>query len=197
MSLSENIRECRRRAGLSQEALAERLGVSRQAVSKWETGESEPSLAGLCGLAETFGVTVDFLLSGQKAGDKASEKAESSSFSAPEMKENLAAPNTAPPSWVEAVPGVVGRMLRKYGWLYGVSLAVSGALFLALGALARYLSRAMFSSFMADPMWSELNGANAFNPVSIMGGAVMIFGGILLVAGVVFAVLLKRYGRKK
>ena len=40
MKLPEKILYCRKRAGLSQEALAERLGVSRQAVSKWETGGS-------------------------------------------------------------------------------------------------------------------------------------------------------------
>ena len=40
MKLYEKILYCRKRAGLSQEALAERLGVSRQAVSKWETGVS-------------------------------------------------------------------------------------------------------------------------------------------------------------
>ena len=39
MTLSGKILYCRKRAGLSQEALAEKLGVSRQAVSKWETGE--------------------------------------------------------------------------------------------------------------------------------------------------------------
>ena len=42
MKLPEKILYCRKRAGLSQEALAERLGVSRQAVSKWETGEALP-----------------------------------------------------------------------------------------------------------------------------------------------------------
>ena len=40
MKLNEKIHSCRRRAGLSQEALAERIGVSRQAISKWETGDS-------------------------------------------------------------------------------------------------------------------------------------------------------------
>ena len=40
MKLPEKILYCRKRAGLSQEALSERLGVSRQAVSKWETGVS-------------------------------------------------------------------------------------------------------------------------------------------------------------
>ena len=40
MKLNEKIYQCRRKAGLSQEALAERIGVSRQAISKWETGDS-------------------------------------------------------------------------------------------------------------------------------------------------------------
>ncbi len=41
MTLSGKILYCRKRVGLSQEALAEKLGVSRQAVSKWETGVSQ------------------------------------------------------------------------------------------------------------------------------------------------------------
>lgn len=40
MKLQEKILYCRKKAGLSQEALAEKLGVSRQAISKWETGGS-------------------------------------------------------------------------------------------------------------------------------------------------------------
>ena len=40
MKLSDKIYHCRKKAGLSQEALAERIGVSRQAISKWETGDS-------------------------------------------------------------------------------------------------------------------------------------------------------------
>lgn len=40
MKLSEKIYYCRKKAGKSQEALAEELGVSRQAISKWETGEA-------------------------------------------------------------------------------------------------------------------------------------------------------------
>ena len=40
MTISEKILYCRKRCGLSQEALAEKIGVSRQAISKWETGVS-------------------------------------------------------------------------------------------------------------------------------------------------------------
>ena len=63
MNLSEKILYCRKKAGLSQEALAEKLGVSRQAISKWETGESVPELSKLVLLARAFDVTTDWLLS--------------------------------------------------------------------------------------------------------------------------------------
>ena len=63
MKLQEKILYCRKKAGLSQESLAERMGVSRQAVSKWETGEALPETGKLALLAKTFGVTTDWLLS--------------------------------------------------------------------------------------------------------------------------------------
>ena len=62
MNLSEKIQLCRKRAGLSQEALAEKLNVSRQAVSKWETGAAEPSTTNLLALAKLYGVSADELL---------------------------------------------------------------------------------------------------------------------------------------
>ena len=62
MNLSEKILYCRKKAGLSQEALAEKLGVSRQAISKWETGASDPSTANLIALAKLFGTTPEELL---------------------------------------------------------------------------------------------------------------------------------------
>lgn len=56
MKLSQKILYCRKKAGLSQGALAEQLGVSRQAVSKWETAEAVPELSKLLLLAQAFGV---------------------------------------------------------------------------------------------------------------------------------------------
>ena len=62
--LSETIYALRRRSGLSQEQLAERLGVSRQAVSKWESGQSTPELEKLKALSACFHVTIDELTGG-------------------------------------------------------------------------------------------------------------------------------------
>ena len=62
MPLSEKILSLRTRMGLSQEDLAEKLGVSRQSVSKWETGQSVPDLDKLIKLADLFQISVDELV---------------------------------------------------------------------------------------------------------------------------------------
>ena len=62
MTLGERIKEQRKRNGLTQEKLAELAEVSRQAVTKWESGQSAPSTEKLFRLAEIFGMTVDLLL---------------------------------------------------------------------------------------------------------------------------------------
>ena len=61
-SLGEAIREHRTRCKMTQEFVAEALGVSRQAVSKWESGASDPSTSNLLALAKLFGVSAEELL---------------------------------------------------------------------------------------------------------------------------------------
>lgn len=68
MKLNEKILYYRKGAGLSQEALAAKIGVSRQAVSKWELGETTPEVEKLVLLAKAFGVTTDQLLGLEKPG---------------------------------------------------------------------------------------------------------------------------------
>ena len=60
--LGENITRFRKEKGLSQEKVAEYMGVSRQAVTKWESNSSKPSSDNLIKLAELFDVKVDVLL---------------------------------------------------------------------------------------------------------------------------------------
>ena len=62
MTLGERILNYRKRAGMSQEKLAELLGVSRQAVSKWEGDAAQPELDKIVALARLFGITTDQLL---------------------------------------------------------------------------------------------------------------------------------------
>ncbi len=62
MILADKIIDLRKKNGWSQEELAEKLGVSRQAVSKWENGTSDPSTSNLCALAKLYGIPVEELL---------------------------------------------------------------------------------------------------------------------------------------
>ena len=65
-SLGEFLKEHRVRCKMTQEFVAESLGVSRQAVSKWESGTSDPSTSNLLALAKLFGVSAEELLRGVK-----------------------------------------------------------------------------------------------------------------------------------
>lgn len=62
MKLSENIAYLRKRRDITQEELTDLCAVPRQAVTKWETGESTPALDKLCLLADTFEVSLDELV---------------------------------------------------------------------------------------------------------------------------------------
>lgn len=61
-SLGEALKENRLRCQMTQEFVAERLGVSRQAVSKWENGTSDPSTSNLLALAKLYGISAEELL---------------------------------------------------------------------------------------------------------------------------------------
>ena len=60
--VGENIIFLRKRNGMTQEALSERINVSRQTVAKWERGESEPDCSSLMRLSTLFNVTIDALV---------------------------------------------------------------------------------------------------------------------------------------
>ena len=62
ISLGEAIKEHRTRCKMTQEFVAETLGVSRQAVSKWENGTSDPSTINLIALAKLYGISAEELL---------------------------------------------------------------------------------------------------------------------------------------
>ena len=69
MTLREKLIVLRDRAGLSQMELADRLGVSRQAVSRWESGDTTPSVDKLKTLARIYGVSLDWLFGDTADGE--------------------------------------------------------------------------------------------------------------------------------
>ncbi len=204
MKLSEKIYYYRKKTGKSQEELAEQIGVSRQAVSKWETGESEPEITKLKTLAAVFGVTVDFLLTeeeppeaqaGQPTGENPSADRESPNY----------------PKWLDRAPGFIGRGLRRFGWIAGVYTAVIGAFFLLIGGAATVISSLMVrsfessvdsmiqefgSGFYGNPFESAFPQVETFNPVGALGAVIMVIGAVFVIGGIILAVWLKKKGKQ-
>lgn len=73
MTLEEQIKHYRKQAGLSQEKMAEKIGVSRQAITKWENGTGTPDISNLMAMADFFQISVDELLSNEKNDKKQSD----------------------------------------------------------------------------------------------------------------------------
>ena len=174
MKLGEKIAAQRRKLGLSQEELASRLNVTRQAVSKWETGASVPELDTLVALAKIFGVTTDYLLSAEEA---------------PEPQ-----PQQTTPDLLERLPGMLGKTFRRYGWLGGVYMAVSGLGFTAMGFLIRYMVGRVFGGnglldINADPGLAEFIRRS---PVYTMSSIIIALGAVMVLAGIALAFYLKK-----
>ena len=199
MKLNEKIWNCRKKAGLSQEELGERVGVSRQAVSKWETGESAPEISKLKGLAEVFGTTVDWLLSEESVPVEEPIRQTAPGVSGA-RSEALDLP-----VWIDSLPRQVRGLIRSYGWLGGIYLAVVGAGFSGMGLLSIVVVDRMFSMPLGSFDGSGIIGGQdpfmtsfvANNPVTFMGKIMLGFGLILFVGGILLALLLKRWGQQE
>ena len=182
VKLNEKIVYCRKRAGLSQEALAEKIGVSRQAVSKWETGDAEPELNKIRLLCEAFGVSADWLLSEEEPQEEYTYNKE---------------PTTEPKQdkRPENIPGVAGRLVRRFGWLAGVYVSLVGAGALIFGLLVRFVITAPMRDLMNDPMWNmtgELDNIMKSNPIFAFGNVIIVSGVFVIIAGIILAVFLKK-----
>lgn len=70
MTLGEKIKEARKQAGLSQEQLSEKLGISRSAVAKWEIDKGIPDVDNLKALSQLLGISIDYLLDNGENLDK-------------------------------------------------------------------------------------------------------------------------------
>lgn len=71
MTLGEKLKEARKQAGLSQEQLSEKLGISRSAVAKWEIDKGIPDIENLKALSGLLGVSIDYLVNNGEDLDKA------------------------------------------------------------------------------------------------------------------------------
>lgn len=165
---------CRKKAMLSQEELASKLGVSRQAVSKWETGESIPDMNNLAALAEIFDVSLDWLIKGEE--EKRQENREKVPFE-------------------ERLPKFLGNIVKRFGWLAGVYMAISGGMFFLVGTLACTSVNTMYSGMggFDDPFFRDIVENN---PMTTMSYFIMGLGAVIAIGGVVLAVILKKKSKE-
>lgn len=183
MNIGDKIYQLRKGKGYSQEELADLLGVTRQAVSKWELGTSTPELDSVVELAKLFGVTTDYLPTDAPQSQPTQEK----------------------PDWLDRLPGAIGSLVRRFGWLAGIYVSASGCAIAGIGALVRFSVKRLFSfSSFGDPYldmqfqdFYQNNPIVQNNPLLAISGVVITIGVILIIAGIILAIMLKRKGQKK
>lgn len=156
MKINEKIYTLRKRFGWSQDELADKLSVSRQSVSKWETGDSMPEPAKLLALAKIFSVSTDYLLDDSKE-----------EYIPPQAEKSI---DTA-----DKVTNKAESLFRNYGWILGVVLLLLG--------LWRVVSAASgIATFTQVGAFGVLGGA-AFLPLifSLLTGIALAVGGIIMI----------------
>lgn len=140
MTLGEKIQELRRQNAISQDALAERLDVSRQAVSKWERDEAMPETDKIVKLSQVFGVSTDYLLLEE----------------APEPRPQTPPRQTPPNSIFERR---IEPLIRRHGYKIGFAPVAIGG-FLCIIALLVMCLLPNFGSGMFDSVQNPGNGWN-------------------------------------
>lgn len=143
MTLQEKIFYCRKKEGLSQEALAEKIGVSRQAISKWETGEATPEVGKLALLAKTFNVTADWLLSEDEPEEK---EGGTYNYGNDSYKEENYGQNSRRRN--RSLIATIMRLIAKYSWVAGIYIAIVGLIVVGIGSGFRFAGNAMVNSFV-------------------------------------------------
>lgn len=156
MKINEKIYTLRKKSGWSQDELADKLSVSRQSVSKWETGDSVPEIAKFLALAKIFSVTTDYLLDDSK-------------------EEYIPLQEEKSTDTADKVPGKTESLFKNYGWILGVVLLLLG--------LWRIVSAVSgIATFSQVGAFGVLGGA-AFLPFlfSVLTGTALAVGGIIMI----------------
>lgn len=134
MTTGQKIQTLRKQRGLTQEQLAQRLGVSRQAVSRWELDESLPETANLLPLGEVLGVSLDILLDPARG------------LEGPVPKEEPSAPAAPAPT----APSLRGLLKRRL-WLFLLPMELVVFAALALWRLGNAPSLALI--LLVQGLW--------------------------------------------
>ena len=189
MALGERLKACRQHAGMSQEKVAELVGVSRQAVTKWEANQSAPNTENLFKLAEIFGTTVDMLLSSEHKENQSSAEQFYHLYETEKHKKAVLKKQTLKRNTMIAVIvalgyiGIyfIGRIIwcdpsqsNLIGWLFTVK--PSGSHSYLYGWL---LDRNLFWYAMVLSTIPSLFGKHLFSYVSLVGFIAGLAAGII------------------
>ncbi len=146
MNISDRIQSLRKSKGVSQEELADKIGVSRQAVSKWESEQSTPDIEKILLLSEYFDVTTDYLLKGIDPIPKGTEdKVDARIFSIAGTTFNFIGLVAAIMIWIEKqVPIAVA---------VGFIIMAIGCMIFAIGQLLGEHKKEALKSFAVINVW--------------------------------------------
>lgn len=127
MEFGQRLQQLRKTKGLSQEELADRVGVSRQAVSKWESGQTAPDLERLLALSEQLNASTDYLLKGIDPSPQ-EQGPDAAVFSVVATGSTVAGLIVAAMVWYEkqtAIATALGLLLMAMGCvIYAIGLTV-------------------------------------------------------------------------
>ena len=162
MNMADRIQYLRKTNGISQEELADKVGVSRQAVSKWESEQSLPDLGKIITMSDYFGVTTDYILKGiEPVADKEQKSSELTS-------KILYIASTA---FV-----VIGLFSAFAGWYEKQTMdTVWGSMIIQVVGIAGYFIGRLFSAARSPfaVNWLNLSGF-LLMPFSMVTGAISI-----------------------
>lgn len=184
MKLNERIIFCRKKCGLSQEELGEKVGVSRQAVSKWETGDALPEVTKLKALADVFGVTVDYLLNEDDLPEEATSNptADNNQDGDFDVRENIGSSGSSQSTLgIHSTGGETASRLslfaERYAWIGGVALIVYGVYRTIAGLIGLFNMFGIFGMINVGSIVST--GVIAFFScgINIMIGVLLIIAG--------------------
>lgn len=171
MNFGEKLQYLRKKKGMSQEQFAVQLGVSRQAVSKWELGESLPDTEKILLISKILGVTTDYLLN-EEMDNKVFEQ---------------------PPTYVkgESTINVLSNLIKKKGYLAGYIISGYAALVFLLSSFSYWA----FKKMLMPPegfgvTYSDLPTQMKIPLYFTIG--ISIIAIIIFIAGIVFALYFKK-----
>lgn len=182
MTFGERLQALRQRSGMSQDQLAERLGVSRQAVSRWERDETMPETDKVITMADLFGVTTDDLL--RPRPEETEQKAQM--------------PPREKTDWMERFLAFAKRKWYLLGWV----LIAWGGIDLARGIFVKFAFQGVLGAALEPVemdaweivMSGRAETAEMFNMLVLF---MALYAAVKIAAGVIVLHFGKRYVQKR